>query len=116
VNSDKVFTRHIISKEEVEKIIASIPEIKVDAKSFDNTGELSEHYKSIISNHNCKDLIELLMVIYKKREIASEQKRKLWQVDEVYQKQAENQLYSEFAVALNIDINEVEAYIQEKIK
>ena len=55
------------------------------------------------------------MMIYKKREIASEQKRKLWQVDEVYQKQAENQLYSEFAVALNIDISEVEDYIKEKI-
>lgn len=116
VDSDKVFTRHIITKEEAEKIIALIPEIKVETKDFDSTNELSEYYKSIISNHNCKDLVELLMTIYKKKEIASEQKRKLWQVDEVYQKQAEIQLYSEFAVALNIDISEVEAYIQEKIK
>jgi len=115
VDSDKIYTRPIISKEEVEKIIDLIPELESKEIVCDSVSELTDYYKSVFANHNCKNLIELLMSLYQKRQMAKEQKRKLSQIDETYFKQAENQLYSEFAAALGIDKNEVEEYIQSRL-
>ena len=116
VDSDKIFIRHIISKEEVERIIDLIPEIESKTIVFDNVNELTEHYKSVFATHDCKDLVELLMSIYQKKKLAKEQKRKLGQIDETYLRQAENQLYSEFAAALGIDKSDVEEYIKNRVE
>ncbi len=116
VDSDKIYTRKIITKEEVDSIIDLIPQINSEAVLGVSMTELSERYKELQNSHNCKDLIELLMSIYQKKQIVKEQKRRLGQIDEVYFKQAEHQLYSEFAAALGIDKNEVEGYIQKRLE
>ena len=116
VDSDKIFTRPIISKEEVERIITLIPEIESKSIVCGSVAELTEHYKSVFATHSCEDLVKLLMSIYQKKQLAKEQNRKLGQIDETYLRQAENQLYSEFAAALGIDKSEVEEYIRTKVE
>ncbi len=115
VDSNKIFTRKIISKEEVDSIIDLIPKMQSEAVMGVSVAELAERYKTLQNSHNCEDLIELLMSIYQKRQIVKEQNKRLGQIDEVYFKETENLLYSEFAAALKIEKNEVENYIQNRL-
>ena len=55
VDSDKIFTRPIISKEEVERIITLIPEIESKSIVCGSVAELTEHYKSVFATHSCED-------------------------------------------------------------
>ena len=44
VDSDKVFIRPIISKEEAERLIAGIPHVRVEMYHSSVSRELTEHY------------------------------------------------------------------------
>jgi len=55
------------------------------------------------------------MSIYKKKEFAEKNKRKLGAVDEKFLKKAEELLFGEFAVALGIERNQVVEYITARI-
>ena len=111
VDNPKVFIRPVISKQEAQRLIDMIPTISAEAYHNRSTQLLSEHYGEAINSHNCVDLIELVMSIYQKKQALSEQKRKLGQVDERFMKRAQELLYGELAVALEIDKSEVESYI-----
>ena len=116
VDNNRVFIRLVISKEEAEKVIAAIPSIKAEAYHNRSTQLLSEHYCEAINSHSCKELIELIMSIYQKKQSLIGQKRRLGQVDERFMKRAQNLLYGELAVALGIEIDDVERYIASKVE
>ncbi|MDR1565092.1 MAG: CarD family transcriptional regulator [Oscillospiraceae bacterium] len=111
----KVFMRPVVSREEAEKLIALIPTIK--AKPYHNraTSELEQHYRAFFKSHNCEDLIEITMSIYNKRQELAEQKRKFGSVDERFMKQAEDLLFGELSVALDVPKDEMPAYIERRI-
>ena len=76
---------------------------------------LAQHYQTAVRSHNCHDLIELMMSIYAKQKQAESQKRRLGMVDERYMKQAERLLYGEFAIALELPVEEVQPYIAQRV-
>lgn len=63
-------------------------------------------------SHNCNGLICLVKTIYAKTSKAKSQWKKPAQVDEKYWKRAEDLLYGELAVALNIGKDKVEDYLK----
>lgn len=111
----KIFMRNVISKEKAEALINLIPTMKADAYHSSKIQELKKHYEVATHTHDCADLIELAMSIYAKKQYVEQQKRKFGQVDERYMKRAEELLYGEFAVALEIPKESVPAYIAEKV-
>lgn len=115
VDSDKVFIRPIISREEAERVIERIPQIHAQAYHSRVTRELSEHYEAILKSHNCDSLVELTMSIYVKKQELLEQKRKFGSVDERFLKRAEDLLFGELAAALDIPRDRVQSYIEEKV-
>lgn len=115
-DSDKISIRPIMTKEEAEKIINSIPEMEVEIKEFYSNNELSECYKSLLKDNNPENLIRAMLFIEKRKEIAAVQKRKFGSIDESYQKQVENQLFSELSIVLNLERNEVEEYLKKQIE
>ena len=116
VENSRVFIRGVISKNEAEKLIEAIPNIKAAAYHNRSTQLLTEHYSKALNSHNCADLIELLMSIYQKKQDLINQKRRLGQVDERFMKRAQNLLYGEFAIALGIEKDAVESYIFSKVE
>lgn len=116
VNNTKIFMRPIISEEEAEQLIDMIPSIQAEAYHNHSIQQLSEHYQLMMKSHNCEDLIELIMSIYNKKQYLSGQKRKFGQVDQTFMKRAEELLYGEFSVALNIPKEEVQEYIASKVE
>ncbi len=115
VDSDKVFMRPIISREEAERIIEEIPQVHAKAYHSRISRELSEHYEEILKSHDCTSLVELTMSIWAKKQQFLEQKRKFGTVDERFLRRAEELLFGELAAALDIPRDQVQAYIASRL-
>ena len=116
VDNQKVPIRAVISRETVEDLIDLIPSIRAEAYHGPTLQALAHHYQSAVRTHDCRDLLELMMSIYAKRQQAEAQKRRLGMVDERFMKQAEKMLYGEFSVALGIPYEEVQPYIARRLE
>lgn len=111
VENGKVPIRPVISAEAAEALIDLIPDIQAEACHAPTVQALAQHYHSAVRSNDCKDLIELIMSIYIKRQQAEAHKRRLGMVDERYMKQAERLLYGELAAALGLSYEQVQPYI-----
>lgn len=111
----KVFIRPVITREEADALIDRIPQM--EAHPFENKAlrELTEHYQSFLTRHECKDLVELTMSIYAKKRAAEREKRKFGVVDERFLREGETLLYGELSAALDIPAEEVPGYIAGRL-
>ncbi len=116
VDSDKVFMRPIISREEAERLIARIPSLHCQAFHGRAARDLAAHYEALLERHDCQDWIELTMSIHAKKESMQQQKRRFGSVDERFLKQGEDLLFGELAAALDIPREEVPGYIAARVE
>lgn len=112
VDSEKVFIRPVISKEDAENLILKIPAISEEAKDFEITAEECKEY---ITSHNIENLVMLTAKIYNKKKAVQAQKKKLGFSDERYMNLAEGLLFGELAAAIGIEPEQVPEYIKSKI-
>ncbi len=112
----KVFMRPVISREQAEALIRSIPEVQERHLDGRNLRAAGEYYQKMLSSHDCADLVELIKTIYSKQQMAQAAGRKGGQLDERYRKRAEETLYGELAVVLDIPKDKVETYIHKVIE
>ena len=112
----KVFMRPVISREQAEELVRSIPQVQEQHLDGRNLRAAGEYYQKMISSYDCADLVQLIKTIYCKQQNAQAAGRKGGQVDERYRKRAEDTLYGELAVALDISKNSVEDYIKKTIE
>jgi len=111
VDSDKIFTRPIISKDQAQQLIREMPDIPAEPYHNRNLNQLRSHYKEWIESHSCRELVAMAKSLHLKRLEAEAQKKKFGAVDERFMKEAEDLLYGEFAAALEIERSEVPDYI-----
>lgn len=112
-DSDKIFIRPVMTREEADKLILQIPDIVSKIKQ----GVLSvDDYRAKLSSRKSLELIELTAIIYEKKKITKSNKKKLGFSDEKYMHIAENILFGELAVSLDIPIEQVPEYIENKLK
>ncbi len=109
----KVVMRPVMTAKEADELIAKIPEIKEKGSERDFS---KEDYRTEFLPHECTDLVMLTSVIYEKRKAAAENKKKLGFMDEKYMRLAEDLLFGELSVALDIPFDSVKDYIKEQIK
>ena len=111
----KIFMRPMITAEQAQELVDSIPEI--DAEPYYNTAlrQLQDHYEQKISSHSCSDLVELSVSLHRKKKISLEQKKKFGAIDERYLKRAEDLLFGELAAALEIPRDHVRQYIENRL-
>lgn len=115
VEGGKVFTRPVITREEALALIDGIPGIQVEAYHNQNLQQLENHYKKAMESHDCLDLLRLTMSTYRKKKEREEAKLKFGAVDRRYMERAENLLYGELAVALDIAREAVQTFISERL-
>lgn len=101
--------RKILSRDEVDEIIGSMPDNT--ASWIDDDLERKNEYKKIIGSGNCKSLVKVIKSIHMHKEEIAENGKKLHQIDERMLKDAESLLYDEFATVLNIKKEEVLPFI-----
>jgi CarD family transcriptional regulator len=112
----KLFMRPVISAEEAERLIDTIPSIHAEPYYNDSMQGLAKHYETVLQYHDCADLIELSMSIYTKKQTAEQQNRKLGLIDERYMKQTEELLYGELSLTLGIPKDDVPGYIASRVE
>jgi len=92
------FMRPIILREEALQLIKEIGQD--EAPDWESKKVHAHHfYDSLLNTHDCRDLIQLIKVIYAKNNITSEI-RKMGGTDQRYLKTAEELLFTELSVAL----------------
>ncbi len=115
VDSDKVFMRPVISRQEAEALIDSIPQLDAQAYHSKAPRELAEHYEALLKTHDCASLLAMTRSIYLKKQELLRQKRKFGSVDERFLKRAEELLFGELAAALEIPRDKVLDFITARV-
>jgi len=110
-----VFMRPVINNEKAKDLISQIPSIEENFADIDNIKSLENYYRECLQTHDCSELLKLIKTIYTRARIVEEQGKKLGQIDKRFMTRAEDQLYGEFAVVLNIPKESVKNCVEEKI-
>lgn len=114
VDSAATSMRMILTKEEAEGLINSIPDIPVlDIK---NEKLVEQDYKTCMKSNRCEEWVKLIKTIYARKQKRLQAGRKETAVDGKYFKIAEENLYGELAVALNMERDEVCDYISAQLQ
>lgn len=113
VDSEKSVMRMIISKEDAEKLIDEIPQM--ESVWIGNDKEREQQYKASLRTCDCKELIRIIKTLYHRKQSRLESGKKVTAVDERYFRLAEEQLYGELAIALDMEKEKVGPYITECI-
>lgn len=77
VDSNKVFMRPILTREEANALIDRIPQIKAQGFYSRALRELTDHYQAALKTHDCQAYLELTMSIYAKKQDLEAHKRKV---------------------------------------
>ena len=106
--------RKVLEREEAPRLIAAIPDIPLLVISNDKLTE--QTYRECIRTNDCQELVKIIKTIRQRKQKRIQAGRKVTAVDAKYFHIAEDNLYGELAVALDIDRNEVENYIADAIE
>lgn len=107
--------RRLLSWEEINKLIDSMPE--EDIVWFKNDNDRKEYYRKILASGDHMALIRMIKGIYSHKKEREAQGKRLHMVDEHFFKDAEQILYNEFQYVLNLNSkDELMQYIFSRIE
>lgn len=104
--------RPIISKEEVTNIIrqaVNIPIIETNNKLIEN------EYKQLLNSGKHEDLIKIIKTTYLRNKERIDMGKKIGDKDDLYFKRAEQLLYNEFSIALNMNYDDTKKYVVDAV-
>ncbi|MCR5520968.1 MAG: CarD family transcriptional regulator [Lachnospiraceae bacterium] len=109
VEGKRVVMRKVITSEEAQKLINDITDI--GRLEIRDEKKREETYKHVLQGCDCREIVSLIKEIYFRKQERTAQGKKLPSVDERYFTMAENSLYGELCLPLNIDKEDVRDYI-----
>ena len=101
------YMRPVMSREEAEAFIATIPDIEPAICSDTRFNHVDAFYRDLFKLHSCEALVSVIKGLYSRM---AERKTKSSRA-EATMKRAKDILHGELSVALGINIGEVEDYI-----
>lgn len=105
--------RELLSTEEVNQLIQSVAEEKTIW--IENDQARKEKQLNIIRKGDHKELIQMIKTLYCKRKEKVSAGKKLHSIDEKAMEDAENLLYQEFALVLDVKPEDVVTFIVSKL-
>ncbi len=108
----KVVMRPVISKEEAIELIEDIKNI--DKLEVKEEKRIEDVYKAATSKCDCRQLIMIIKTLYTRRQIRIADGKKITTVDERYLRLAEDNLFGELSISLDMDKDKVEEYISSR--
>ncbi len=111
VDNKKVVMRAILTKTEAEELVAGIKEIDMLWVSDDKRRE--EAYKEALRSCDCKQLVGIIKNLYNRKQERMAAGKKIITNDENYFKMAEDILYEELAISLEMNKEDVKKHIME---
>ncbi len=114
VDNKKIVMRSIMTNKEAKELIDSIPETQ--ELWIENDKLREEKYKTCIKTCECSDLIKIIKTLYLRKQERMAQGKKVTAVDDKYLRIAEDNLYSEMSIALEIPRDEMRQYITDRME
>ena len=107
------FIRDVISKEEAKNLIKKIPKIE----TLENLGDkyIEKTYKELLYNGNLEDLIKIIKTTYIRNDNRIKSNKKISDKDKTYFEKAEEYLYNELSISLNMNFDETKEYIIKEV-
>lgn len=105
------FMRPVMSREDAEAFIDSIPGIAPAVCNDNRFNHVDAFYKELFKQHTCEALVSIVKGLHGRM---VERKTKSSRA-EATMKRAKDILHGELAIALEMDISEVEGYIASRI-
>lgn len=113
VDAPRDSIRQVMKREEAQKLIEAIPDIPLLTITNDKLTE--QIYRQCLKSGSCEEYVKIIKTVYLRKQKRLQAGRKVTAVDAKYSHMAEESLYGEMAVALDISRDAVEAYIAEEI-
>lgn len=111
-DNDKIVMRPIITKREAQKLIREMSSI--GTISVPDERKREEQYKEVMKSCDCRKFVSIIKTIDKRKKERLLEGKKITTSDEKYFQMAEDKLYGELAIVLEIDKQEVKEYINKK--
>ena len=105
--------RKIITKEEIDKLMKRIKDINIiqtDEKYLDS------EYKKCLAEDTYEGLIKVIKTTYLKNKKRIDENKKTTDRDMKYFEKAEEYLYNELRIPLNLSFEETKKYVVDKVK
>ena len=103
--------KKVLSRDEIMEMIKSIPEAETIWN--DNANMRREEYRKIINTADRKELVKLLKTLHEQKQKLEEIGKNLSVSDEKYYRKAQNIIHSEIAMVLELEMKEVEPFIEK---
>ena len=114
VDSQKTLMRSVLSRDEAVHLIDEIPDI--EELWITNEKQREEKYKDCMKSCDCREWIKIIKTLYLRKRERTAQGKKVTTTDEKYLRMAEDYLYSELSIPLEIPKEEMEQYITDRIE
>ena len=113
VDGQKTEMRRILNRKEAAELIDSIPSIGNLWVADERQRELN--YKQAVNSCDCREWIKIIKTLWFRNQQRLSQGKKITAMDRKYFKMAEDNLYGELSVSLEIPKEKMEEYITEKV-
>ncbi len=113
VDNSKVIMRAIMDKEEAMDLIAAMKDVELfDIKEDKKRNEI---FNEALKTCDCKELVKIIKTLYIRQEQKLAEGKKSTAGDDKYLKIAEERLYGELAISLNMDRKDVKEFVEKKV-
>lgn len=114
IENEKVVIRPVITKEEAFDLIDNIKEI--DSLWIIDEKRREMEYKEAFRKCDCRELVKIIKTIYLRKRSRMAEGKKVTVGDERYFHMAEESLYTELAIPLEMDRDKVKEFIIARVE
>jgi len=109
-NSD---LKRLMTKEEINNLIEKMPTIEPIISENDKMIEFE--YRNLMSTNKKEDLIKIIKTTYLRNKERLDNNKKIGERDESYFKKAEEYLYNEMSIVLDMSFDDVKNYVLNRV-
>lgn len=113
VDNDKIRMRPVMDKEAALMFIQRMPDIPT--LTVEREKNRRDVYRATLAQANTDEYVSIIKTVWERRAEFAKQKKRLSESDNDYEKKAKFCLYGELSVALEIELGEVERFIEQKL-
>lgn len=105
--------KELMTKEDIECLIKKMPTI--EPITSDNDKMIEFEYKSLLATNDKEDLVKIIKTTYLRNKERLDNNKKIGERDESYFKKAEEYLYNEMSIVLDMSFNDVKDYVTNRL-
>lgn len=113
-DNEKVLMRPVMTEKESLALIDAMEEM--ESLWIPEEKRREAEYKEALQKCDATELVKIIKTIFRRKETRLAEGKKITATDEKYYHLAEERLYGEFAIALHMEKEEVQEFIESRIK